>query len=50
MLDQITKKEAQEMTERKIPEPLKEKYAGKGTKARINTMAEKHFFNSRSSK
>jgi len=30
--------------------PAKKAYDGKGTKARLNTYAEKHFFNSKSSK
>lgn len=34
----------------KMGKDVKEHHSGKGTKARVNTMAEKYLFNTRSSK
>lgn len=42
------RKMMKEKTDQKMEKDMKEHHSGKGTKARVNTMAEKHLFNTRS--
>ncbi len=46
----ITKQQLKKMTKAKEPKPEIPKFQGKGTRARLNTAAEKELFNSRFSK
>jgi hypothetical protein len=46
----INKSQMKKMKAAKMSKPLAPKFQGKGTKARLNTAAEKHFFNSKASK
>ena len=48
--EMVTKTEMKKMMASKEPKPMEKKYMGKGTRARLNTIAEKHFFKSRVSK
>lgn len=41
----LTKPQLKKMI--KTPKPVEPKFQGKGTKARLNTAAEKHLFNSK---
>lgn len=46
----ITKREIKKLVAKKeLPKQVQSHHSGKGTKARINTAAEKHFFNTKSS-
>lgn len=46
----LTKPEIKKMVQAKEPKPQEPKFQGKGTRARLNTAAEKHLFNSKYSK
>lgn len=50
MLDQVTEKQVQQMQENKQPKPEPvQHHSGKGTRARLNTVAEKNFFKRKTS-
>jgi hypothetical protein len=46
----FTKQQMKKMKAAKTPKPVVPKFQGKGTKARLNTAAEKSFFGSKASK